>query len=175
MADFERCEIGWGNGLRLAINISARQISDGRLESLLEPFFSSIRSAGWLPEIELTETHLMNLSRACLAKLKSFGDGGIRVAIDDFGTGYSSLAYLHTLPVHVLKIDRQFVQRLGADGHDSRIVSAILAIAEALNLEVVAEGIETETQRTLLRDLNCHRGQGYLMARPQPLAELALG
>jgi len=159
----------------LAINISARQIADGRLESLLEPFFSSIRAAGWLPEIELTETHLMNLSRACLAKLKGFGDRGIKVAIDDFGTGYSSLAYLHALPVNVLKIDRQFVQRLGAEDGDSRIVSAILAIAEALNLEVVAEGIETETQRARLRDLNCHRGQGYLMARPLPLAELALG
>ncbi|WP_342631271.1 EAL domain-containing protein [Marinobacter alkaliphilus] len=175
LADLKNCGIGHGKGMHLAINISARQIADGRLESLLEPFFSSIRATGWIPEIELTETHLMNLSRACLAKLKGFGDRGIKVAIDDFGTGYSSLAYLHALPVNVLKIDRQFVQRLGAEDGDSRIVSAILAIAEALNLEVVAEGIETETQRARLRDLDCHRGQGYLMARPLPLAELALG
>ncbi len=172
LADLERYQPGVGNGRCLAINISARQIADGRLEPLLEPFFAKIRAAGWLPEIELTETHLMNLSRRCLDKLQAFCDSGIKVAIDDFGTGYSSLAYLHTLPVNVLKIDRQFVQRLGPDCRDSRIVSAILAIAEALDMEVVAEGIETEIQRSRLRELNCHRGQGYLMARPLPLAEL---
>lgn len=159
---------------RLAINISARQISDGRLEHMLDPFFERVRKAGWLPEIEITETHLMNLSRRCLSKLREFGEKGIVVAIDDFGTGYSSLAYLHTLPVKVLKIDRQFIQRLGPDDRDSRIVSAILAIAEALNLEVVAEGIETESQRARLQELKCHRGQGYFMARPLPLAQLAL-
>ncbi|WP_138435861.1 putative bifunctional diguanylate cyclase/phosphodiesterase [Marinobacter shengliensis] len=174
MADLQRCEVGWGSGRRLAINISARQISDGRLEPMLEPLFSSLEARGWCPEIEITETNLMNLSRRCLAKLQSFVDRGIMVAIDDFGTGYSSLAYLHALPVNVLKIDRQFVQRLGPDGRDSRIVSAILAIAEALDLEVVAEGIETEEQRRRLRELNCHRGQGFLLARPTPLADLSL-
>lgn len=175
MADLQECQIGEGVGRRLAINISARQISDGRLEPMLEPLFSCLAAIGWLPEIEITETHLMNLSRRCLARLQSFVDRGIKVAIDDFGTGYSSLAYLHALPVNVLKIDRQFVQRLGPDGRDSRIVSAILAIAEALDLEVVAEGIETEGQHARLKELNCHRGQGYLMARPEPLANLALG
>lgn len=163
-----------GNGtMRMAINISARQISDGRLEHLLEPFFALLRRAGWRPEVEITETHMMNLSRSCLDKLREFGDQGVTVAIDDFGTGYSSLAYLHALPVHVLKIDRQFVQRLGNNTRDSRIVAAILGIAEALELEVVAEGIETEGQKTKLAELNCHRGQGYLMARPSPLASLA--
>lgn len=165
---------GRGASKRLAINISARQIADGRLEQLLEPFFNRIRQAGWVPEIEITETHLMNLSRRCLERLQAFGEKGIRVAIDDFGTGYSSLAYLHSLPVDVLKIDRKFVQRLGADGRDARIVSAILAIAEALDLEVVAEGIETETQKAKLQELQCHRGQGYLMARPSPLEGLKL-
>ncbi|GGC63373.1 EAL domain-containing protein [Marinobacter halophilus] len=84
------------------------------------------------------------------------------------------MAYLHTLPVQVLKIDRQFVQRLGPNGRDSRIVPAILTIAEALDLDVVAEGIETEAQRARLQELSCHRGQGYLMARPVPLAQLVL-
>lgn len=163
-----------GRSMRLAINISARQIADGRLENLLDPFFARLREKGWEPELEITETHLMNLSRTCLDKLREFGRKGVVVAIDDFGTGYSSLAYLHTLPVHVLKIDRQFVQRLGPERRDSRIVGAILGIAEALELEVVAEGIETEAQRSRLRELNCHRGQGYLMARPLPLASLTL-
>ncbi len=159
-------------GLGLAINISARQITDSRLETLLGPLFERIRSVGWVPEIEITETHLMNLSRQCLNRLREFGDQGVVVAIDDFGTGYSSLAYLHTLPLHVLKIDRQFIWRLGGESGDSRIVSAILGIAEALDLEVVAEGIETEDQRSRLRELKCHRGQGFLMARPAPWQEL---
>jgi predicted signal transduction protein with EAL and GGDEF domain len=159
-------------GLGLAINISARQITDPRLEALLEPLFERIRSVGWVPEIEITETHLMNLSRQCLNRLRQFGEQGVVVAIDDFGTGYSSLAYLHTLPLHVLKIDRQFIWRLGSESGDSRIVSAILGIAEALDLEVVAEGIETEEQHHRLRELKCHRGQGFLMARPAPWQEL---
>lgn len=154
--------------LRLAINISARQITDSRLEGLLGPLFCRIRRIGWLPEIEITETHLMNLSPQCLNRLREFGHQGVGVAIDDFGTGYSSLAYLHTLPVQVLKIDRQFTWRLGGKSGDSRIVAAILGIAEALGLEVVAEGIESEDQHSRLRELKCHRGQGFLMARPLP-------
>ena len=157
-------------GLRLAINISARQITDARLDTLLNPLFETIRRVGWSPEIEITETHLMNLSHQCLDKLRQFGEQGVVVAIDDFGTGYSSLAYLHTLPVHVLKIDRQFIHRLGSESRDSRIVSAILAIADALDLEVVAEGIENTEQHSKLRELKCHRGQGFLMARPAPWA-----
>ncbi|MCD1645903.1 putative bifunctional diguanylate cyclase/phosphodiesterase [Marinobacter adhaerens] len=155
-------------GLRLALNISARQITDSRLEALLNPLFERIRVVGWSPEIEITETHLMNLSHQYLDKLREFGEQGVVVAIDDFGTGYSSLAYLHTLPVQVLKIDRQFIHRLGSESRDSRIVSAILAIADALDLEVVAEGIESSEQHRKLRELKCHRGQGYLMARPAP-------
>ena len=155
-------------GLRLALNISARQITDSRLEVLLNPLFERIRAVGWRPEIEITETHLMNLSRQCLDRLAEFCEQGVVVAIDDFGTGYSSLAYLHTLPVQVLKIDRQFTQRLGGESRDSRIVSAILAIADALELEVVAEGIENAEQHAKLRELKCQRGQGYLMARPAP-------
>ncbi|NWO05008.1 MAG: EAL domain-containing protein [Alteromonadaceae bacterium] len=171
--DLANHNFGDHGNMRMAINISARQIADDRLEPLLDPFFTRLQLAGWRPELEITETHLMNLSRQCLDKLREFGRRGVMVAIDDFGTGYSSLAYLHALPVHVLKIDRQFVQRLGTDSRDSRIVSAILGIAEALELEVVAEGIETEAQKARLQELNCHRGQGFLMARPAPLSSLA--
>lgn len=172
--DMNLLAAGKGQGRRLSINISARQIVDGRLEKLLEPFFEKVRQIGWNPEIEITETHLMNLSRRCLDKLRDYGCKGVTLAIDDFGTGYSSLAYLHALPVNVLKIDRQFVQRIGSSGRDTRIVSAILAIAEALDLEVVAEGIETEAQMRMLQELKCHRGQGYLMARPSPLEQMHL-
>lgn len=154
--------------LCLAINVSARQITDSRLEDLLHPFFERVRKIGWWTEIEITETHLMNLSRQCLNRLQALGEQGMKVAIDDFGTGYSSLAYLHTLPVQVLKIDRQFIHRLGGKSEDSRIVSAILGIADALGLEVVAEGIEREDQHRKLCELKCQRGQGFYMATPQP-------
>lgn len=158
-------------GLRLAINVSARQIIDDRLDPLLLPLFEQIRRLGWVPEMEITETNLMNLSRVALDRLRQFRALGIRVAIDDFGTGYSSLAYLHSLPVHTIKIDRQFVARLehrGGDGSEERIVGAILAMADALGLEVIAEGIETAHQRQSLVAMECLRGQGYLMSRPVP-------
>jgi len=154
------------HGLRLAINISARQITDSRLDQVLRPFFHRLSDLGWRPELEITETHLMSLSARCLQRLRKFGEEGVGVAIDDFGTGYSSLAYLHTLPVQVLKIDRQFTRQLGTEARDARIVSAILGIAEALGLEVVAEGVESPDQLEKLRQLGCHRGQGYLLGRP---------
>ena len=168
----ERPEPELKTGLGLAINLSARHMSDVRLEAVLAPLFERLRRLGWRPELEITETSMMNLSTLSLRRLREFQQRGGSIAIDDFGTGYSSLAYLHTLPVQVLKIDRQFVRHLGDDGHDDRIVSAILGIAEALGLEVVAEGVETEPQYRRLQALGCHRGQGYLMARPQTWASV---
>jgi len=159
-------------GVRLAINISARQIMDPRMDGLLKPLGERVRSLGWIPEIEITETHLMRLSDACLNRLRELGARGVVVAIDDFGTGYSSLAYLHALPVQVLKVDRQFIGRLHDGSADSRIVSAILGIADALDLEVVAEGIEHRSQFDFLQKLRCHRGQGFLMAKPAPWSEI---
>ncbi len=158
-------------GLRFAINVSARQISDERLDGLLIPLFEQIQRLDWLPELEITETNLMNLSRTALDRLRHLRGQGIRIAIDDFGTGYSSLAYLHSLPIQAIKIDRQFVAGLTPENpgcSEQRIVSAILALAEALELEVIAEGIETVHQKEQLLALSCTRGQGYLMARPVP-------
>ncbi|WP_309044746.1 putative bifunctional diguanylate cyclase/phosphodiesterase [Marinobacter sediminicola] len=156
----------------LAINISARQITDARLGVAIGPLFDRIRELGWRPEIEITETHVMNLSEQSLKILRAFQEQGVGIAIDDFGTGYSSLAYLQNLPVQVLKIDRQFISRLGGQGGGSQIVTAILGIAEALGLEVVAEGIETQEQYQELCELRCQRGQGFLMARPQRWQQL---
>lgn len=150
---------------------SARQITDARLDGLLNPLFEQIRRLGWHPELEITETHLMNLSEDALERLRTFRDEGIRVAIDDFGTGYSSLAYLHSLPVHTIKIDRHFVScledTLPVEDRD-RVIAAILALAEVFGLEAIAEGIETSQQQSALLALACKRGQGYFLARPQP-------
>jgi len=93
---------------------------------------------------------------------------GVELAVDDFGTGYSSLAYLKRFPVNVLKIDRSFIDGLGEDPDDTAIVSAIISLAEALKLQVTAEGVETERQLEELRRLGCRRVQGYLLAMPEP-------
>ncbi|WP_372972086.1 putative bifunctional diguanylate cyclase/phosphodiesterase [Marinobacter sp.] len=158
-------------GLRFAINVSARQITDARLDGLLTPLFEQIRRLGWEPELEITETHLMNLSEEAFERLRSLRDEGVRIAIDDFGTGYSSLAYLHSLPVQTIKIDRHFVScledTLPVEDRD-RVISAILALADVFGLEAIAEGIETLQQKNALLALACKRGQGYFLARPQP-------
>src|SRR5262249_17620830 len=98
-----------------------------------------------------------------LARLKSLG---IRLAIDDFGKGYSSLSYLHQFPCDMLKIDRSFISRMGVNGENTEIARTIVALAQGLGLEVVAEGIEARHQLTHLRNLGCQYGQGYLFSRP---------
>ncbi|HXQ32362.1 MAG TPA: EAL domain-containing protein, partial [Steroidobacteraceae bacterium] len=102
---------------------------------------------------------------------------GARLALDDFGTGYSSLAYLHRFPLDVIKIDRSFIQQLSADGGEEAdearaLAKAILSLADALGLDTVAEGIETESQREALVKLGCTTGQGYAFGMPMPMAEL---
>jgi EAL domain-containing protein (putative c-di-GMP-specific phosphodiesterase class I) len=97
----------------------------------------------------------------------------VGAALDDFGTGYSSLSYLHSLPLRMLKIDRAFVQELDKDGNtnSTTVVAAILALARALNIQVIAEGIETEAQRDALLAMGCEMGQGYLLGRPAPIRQ----
>jgi EAL domain-containing protein (putative c-di-GMP-specific phosphodiesterase class I) len=100
--------------------------------------------------------------------LRSFGVGA---ALDDFGTGYSSLSYLHSLPLRMLKIDRAFVHELnkGSNTSSTRVVAAILALARALDIQVIAEGIETEVERDALLAMGCEMGQGYLLGHPEPI------
>jgi EAL domain-containing protein (putative c-di-GMP-specific phosphodiesterase class I) len=105
-----------------------------------------------------------------LARFKSLG---VRLSIDDFGTGYSSLSYLKRFPLDEVKVDRGFVDGLGTDGHDSALVAAILAMATALGLGVIAEGIETRQQLELLKKMRCGRAQGFFLARPMPARDMA--
>jgi EAL domain-containing protein (putative c-di-GMP-specific phosphodiesterase class I) len=93
---------------------------------------------------------------------------GVQLSIDDFGTGYSSLSYLHRLPVDTLKIDRSFVNSVGENGEDSEILQTIVSLAKNLKMRVIAEGIETESQLNILKNLGCDYGQGYLMSKPLP-------
>jgi len=121
---------------------------------------------------EITEGSLLDDPARARATLGRLQDAGIGAALDDFGTGYSSLSYLHSFPLRMLKIDRSFVVELGSDGtgNSSPIMGAILALAHALGMDVVAEGIETEEQRAALIALGCEYGQGYLLGRPAPIA-----
>ncbi len=158
-------------GIRLAINVSARHMLDDGFVSEITRMRRYTDQLNWELELEITETSLVHFNDQLSLKLASLQEQGIRIAIDDFGTGYSSLAYLQSLPVNVLKIDRSFVARLNQQQADITLVRAILAMAHALNLEVVAEGVENEPQRLILCQLDCKHGQGFLFAKPQRWSE----
>ncbi|HEY4908224.1 MAG TPA: EAL domain-containing protein, partial [Methylomirabilota bacterium] len=117
-------------------------------------------------KLEITESTVMQDAPVTLTKLNELKELGVRLAIDDFGTGYSSLGYLKRFPVDTLKIDRSFVKGLSADGGDNAIVRAVVTVAKSLNMDVTAEGVETEGQLTELKALGCDHGQGFLFARP---------
>jgi diguanylate cyclase (GGDEF)-like protein len=152
----------------LRINLSARQLNQLDLATMV---LAIITDAGVTPSdvcLEITETALMADAELSLAILEQLRERGLRLAIDDFGTGYSSLTYLKRFPVDVIKVDRSFVAGLGVDPDDTAIVRTIISMAEALHLEVTAEGVETAEQLDELIALGCDRAQGYLFARPEP-------
>ncbi|MDE1884726.1 MAG: EAL domain-containing protein [Xanthomonadaceae bacterium] len=153
----------------VAINVSGRHF---RAEMLDENLLALLRKRAIRPEcvrIEVTERMLIENPPAAKRLLDAMRAHGIGVSLDDFGTGYSSLSYLHQYPVQALKIDRSFVAEMGSEKSGSSvIVRAILALAGALGMQVIAEGIETEAQHRTLTQLGCEFGQGFLYARPQP-------
>ena len=159
--------------LGVAVNVSPRQMArDGAAEAVL----ATVAAAGLSPsrlEIEITEAVLLENERHATVVLGALRAAGVSVALDDFGTGYSSLAYLHRLPVDVVKIDRQFVHALPDDAGSDAIVAAVIALAHALGLAVVAEGVETEAQRARLAERGCDVAQGYFFGTPLPAAEFA--
>ena len=152
---------------RVSINLSGRQFHD---PSLLEVVDRSLRESGLEAsrlEFEITETVAMqDLERADLI-LEALRQRGIRLLMDDFGTGHSSLSNLRRLPLHAVKIDRSFVADLPGENRARGIVTAIIAMAHQLGLEVIAEGVETEAQLDFLRAEGCDSAQGYLLGRPE--------
>jgi EAL domain-containing protein (putative c-di-GMP-specific phosphodiesterase class I) len=115
----------------------------------------------------------MHNTTANLDRLHELKSLGVRLAIDDFGIGYSSLAYLHRFPIDVLKIDRSFVSRLVAESEGPELARAVVMLGQTLGLDTIAEGIESDKQAAALIELGCRAGQGFLFARPGPLAEIA--
>ena len=122
--------------------------------------------------LELTETAIIDLHPDILRQLGRIRDLGVQIGLDDFGTGYASLTHLRRLPLTFVKIDQSFVQGLGTDREDERIVSAVVDLAANLGLRSIAEGVETEDQLDRLRELGCDQAQGYLFARPMPPREI---
>ncbi len=125
----------------------------------------------WL-ELEITEGQIMHNPDASITLLRRIHDLGIELAIDDFGTGYSSLSYLKLLPIDKLKIDQSFVKNLPDNDEDAAIVKAVIALAESLNLSVIAEGVETQEQREFLLKYGCQNMQGYLYGKPMRAKEM---
>ena len=159
--------------IKLSVNVSARQLQDQDLVAMVRQVLADTGlDPSWLV-MELTESVLMRPEGQVANSIRALANLGVQFAVDDFGTGYSSLSYLKHFPVGALKIDRAFIRSLPADQDYVAITSAIVALARALEMEVVAEGVETEEQARFLLELGCHRAQGYLIGQPIPAAEFA--
>ncbi|WP_439859837.1 EAL domain-containing protein [Pseudomonas sp. MBLB4136] len=161
--------------LSLAVNVSARQFHH---PDFVSEVLSALEQTGANPlrlELELTESLLVEDVEAMIVTMGQLQDRGISFSLDDFGTGYSSLSQLNRLPLNQLKIDRAFVHDLLLSANNTVIVRTIIALAESLELAVIAEGVETVEQRDALLQLGCHRFQGYLYGAPRPVEQLLLG
>jgi len=161
--------------VRMSVNLSARQL---RHDGIVDSVRSILQETGLRPRslvLELTESMLMEPKGVTGRTIRELADLGVSLAIDDFGTGYSSLSYLKNFPVTALKIDRSFIAGITTDPDDSAITTAIIALAAAMELDVVAEGVETEAQAQFLQDKGCHKIQGYLVGRPMSREEFEEG
>jgi len=159
--------------LRIAVNVSSRQLTDC---SLLDVIGEALDRNGFGPdclELEVTERLLLDRSSKTLKLLGQYRDAGLRFSIDDFGTGYSSMSYLTAFPFDVLKIDRSFISKVTERSQDAALTQAIIAMAKSIQMEIVAEGVETEEQLDFLRKSGCTFAQGYLFAKPIPAAGFA--
>jgi EAL domain-containing protein (putative c-di-GMP-specific phosphodiesterase class I) len=164
--DMRRWLDSYGLDLDMSVNISSRQFSQANLVDQVD---FALRESGLDParlKLEITESVIMENAEAALSMLGRLKDLGAKVSIDDFGTGYSSLGYLLRFPADCIKIDRSFVSPIGKGRRHQQVVEAIVNLCGGLGMEVVAEGIETEEQRTQLLALGCRYGQGFLFSRP---------
>lgn len=158
--------------LHMAVNLSFRQFQDSQLLSTLSRLIAERGvEAQWL-EFELTETAVMRRSDLVKQTMDALGRLGVRFSLDDFGTGFSSFVHLNSLPIALLKIDKSFVGGMEEREENRKLVHAMINLAHNLNLEVVAEGVETPEQLALLRLFGCDQAQGYLISKPLPLLEL---
>lgn len=152
--------------LVMNVNLSARELEQKDLISQIRKVLKETRINPNCLKLEITESVIMKNAEQAIKTVKDLRDMGIRVSIDDFGTGYSSLSYLHRFPIDTLKVDRSFINRIGAEGEHSEIIQTIIKLAANLGMDVVAEGVESEEQLNFLKDMNCEFGQGYYYSKP---------
>jgi diguanylate cyclase (GGDEF)-like protein/PAS domain S-box-containing protein len=157
--------------LGISVNISGQQLSQGGAAIEVERVLAATGLDPSCLTLEITETALMNNLTAGAGVIQRLDAMSVGLHLDDFGTGYSSLAYLHSFPVHALKVDQSFVNRMDHAPEQSAIVKAIVTLAQNLGMDVIAEGVETLAQAEALRALRCQRAQGFLFSRPLPAAE----
>jgi EAL domain-containing protein (putative c-di-GMP-specific phosphodiesterase class I) len=153
------------------VNIAAAQFADPLLVKQISSLMAELQMPAHLLELEVTESALMldvSKTQSMLSQLKA---AGICISIDDFGTGYSSLSYLKKFQVDVLKIDKSFVHEMLTDRGDMEIVKAVISLAQSMNLQLIAEGIELEAQKDKLLELGCQMGQGYFFSKPLSAAD----
>ncbi|MBE9032885.1 EAL domain-containing protein [filamentous cyanobacterium LEGE 11480] len=152
--------------LQMSINLSSSQFGQSNLIPILEQALKQAGLNGEAIKIEITESMVMGDVEAAIDLMLQIKSLGMKLSIDDFGTGYSSLSYLHRFPLDTLKVDRSFVSRMDESHEDSAIVQTIIALGQNMGMNIVAEGIEQDSQVQMLKALNCEYGQGYLFAKP---------
>lgn len=166
--EIQRISLQLHTAVRVAVNISAIELN----QSDFVDYIASVLASTGLPpaqlELEITESTAMDEIEKTIVVLNKLVELGVSLAIDDFGTGHSSLNYLKRLPVHCLKIDRAFVRDIPEDQNDSAIVRTIITMTRTFNLQVVAEGVETQEQLDFLQQEGCNIAQGYLLSKPIP-------
>ncbi len=158
--------------LNVAVNLSGKHFGHPALVEQIRTVIAETGIDAGSLKIELTESAVMENAETAILMLKQIKDIGVQISIDDFGTGYSSLSYLHRFPIDLLKVDRSFVSAMEENTENGEIVRTVIALAKALGLKVVAEGIESIHQFHQLRVLGCEYGQGYLFSKPLPVAEI---
>jgi diguanylate cyclase (GGDEF)-like protein/PAS domain S-box-containing protein len=158
--------------LRVSVNLSARQLHTNDLVSVVKGVLDECGLPGSALCLELTETALIESTDSTQQTVRDLTGLGVIIALDDFGTGMSSLAHLRQFPISIVKIDRSFVDGLNRSKGDTEVVKAVIGLGQALGMEVVAEGVETETQARILGELGCSRAQGFLYGKPGPAHEM---
>jgi EAL domain-containing protein (putative c-di-GMP-specific phosphodiesterase class I) len=158
--------LGGTEAFFVSLNISPRQLHQGGLYDMVMETLSDHDLEPSALQLELTESALLESSEPNVDTLRRLFQDGVRVALDDFGTGYSSLMYLKRFPLHGIKIDKSFVQRLPSDTGNAAIASGLIAMAQSLKLRVTAEGVETPEQLRFLCAQGCDEAQGYLLSKP---------
>lgn len=157
----------------LSVNVSALQINE-EFSKVIERVLEQTQFPANRLELEITESALIANPAVTIEHLKAWKQFGVRIALDDFGTGYSSLSYLTRLPVDRLKLDRSLIHRMTLDKKSHAVMRSIVSLGAELDMQVIAEGVETEEQLQMLTDLGCPQVQGYLLGRPMPARQIQI-